>query len=141
MTTSMTRRDLEAKIIANAWRDPAYRKRLEADPKAVVSEELKKVDPSIELPDSLKVNVHQEDADTFHLVLPRDPRDLKVVDVVPDHQLEAIAPQTVAVAVLTGPVPPQVVVTAIVVGPAIGVGGTTPAIAAVNVAATGVAIA
>ena len=106
-----------------------------------MSEELKKVDPSIELPDSLKVKVHEEDADTFHLVLPRDPRDLKVVDVVPDHQLEAIAPQTVAVAVLTGPVPPQGVVTASVVGPAIGVGGTTPAIAAVNVAATGVAIA
>ena len=135
MTTSMTRRDLEAKIIANAWRDPEYRKRLEADPKAMVSEELKKVDPSIELPDSLKVNVHQEDADTFHLVGRRDPRDLKLSDGVPDDQFEAIAPQTIAV-VVAG--------IAVVVGNTVGAVNNVGAgnvVAAGNVATTGNAVA
>jgi len=94
-----SRRDLEARIIANAWRNPKYKEALLKDPKAVLESELRKIDPKISLPDTLKVQVHEEAADTFHLVLPRDPRDLKLSDIVPDDQLEAVAPQTIAVVV------------------------------------------
>ncbi|KJS38424.1 MAG: hypothetical protein VR70_09970 [Rhodospirillaceae bacterium BRH_c57] len=110
--TAASRRDLEARVIANAWRDPKYKKALLKDPKAVLESELRKIDPTISLPDTLKVQVHEEAADTFHLVLPRDPRDVKLSDVLSDDQLEAVAPQTIAVvtngvgvcAVVTGPV-------------------------------------
>jgi hypothetical protein len=95
----MTRRELEARIIAKAWRDPAYMARLHKDPKGVLSEELKSIDPSIKLPDTLKVQVHEENADTFHLVLPRNPNDIKLSEVM-GTDLEAVAPQTIAVVVV-----------------------------------------
>lgn len=98
-TGPMSRRDLEARIIANAWRDPDYAARLHKDPKSVLADELKSIDPSIKLPDSLKVHVHEETADTFHLVLPRNPKDIKLSEVM-GSDLEAIAPQTIAVVVV-----------------------------------------
>ena len=134
---SMTRRDLEAKIIANAWRDPEYKKRLMDDPKAVLEEALKGIDPDISLPKDLSVNVHEEDANTFHLVLPRDPRDLKLSDVMTDDQLEAVAPQTIAVVVVVAGI-------GVVVGNTVGAVNTVGAgnvVAAGNVATTGNAVA
>ncbi|MEI7606519.1 MAG: NHLP leader peptide family RiPP precursor [Rhodospirillaceae bacterium] len=95
----LTRRELEALIIAKAWRNPAYKKRLSENPKAVLQEELKAIDPSIKLPDSLQVQVHEEDPDLFHLVVPRNPADISLGEVVGDN-LEAVAPQTVAVVVV-----------------------------------------
>lgn len=95
----MTRRDLEARIIAKAWKDPDYKARLTKDPKAVLQDELHAIDPSIALPDSLKVQVHEESPDTFHLVLPRNPNDISLGEVLGDN-LEAVAPQTVAVVVV-----------------------------------------
>lgn len=95
----MTRRDLESRIVAKAWKDADYKKRLLADPKAVLQDELTNLDPSITLPDSLKVQVHEENADLFHLVLPRNPNDISLGEVVGDN-LEAVAPQTIAVVVV-----------------------------------------
>ena len=37
--TAPTRRDLEAKLVARAWSDDAFRERLKADPRAAVAEE------------------------------------------------------------------------------------------------------
>ncbi|KJS38423.1 MAG: hypothetical protein VR70_09960 [Rhodospirillaceae bacterium BRH_c57] len=132
-----SRRDLEARIIANAWRDPKYKEALLKDPKAVLESELRKIDPTISLPDTLKVQVHEEAADTFHLVLPRDPRDVKLSDVLSDDQLEAVAPQTIAVVV-------AVVGIGVVAGNTLGVVnnvGAGNAVAAGNVATTGNAVA
>ncbi|MEO0694272.1 MAG: NHLP leader peptide family RiPP precursor [Pseudomonadota bacterium] len=134
-TPPSSRRDLEAMIIARAWRDPEYKAMLMKDPKSALEGALKEIDPDISLPDSLKVNVHEEDADTFHLVVPRDPRDLKLSDVVPDDQFEAIAPQTIAV-VVAG--------IAVVVGNTVGAVNNVGAgnvVAAGNVATTGNAVA
>ena len=96
-----TRRDLESQIIANAWRDPKYKARLLSDPKSVLQEELRKIDPNIQVPDNLHVQVHEESAAQMHIVLPRNPRDISVSEASGDN-LEAIAPQTIAVVVLAG---------------------------------------
>lgn len=95
----MTRRDFEARIVAQAWRDKNYKARLLKDPKAVLQEELTKLDPSIKLPADLRVAVHEESATQYHLVIPRNPNEISLGEVAGDN-LEAIAPQTIAVVVL-----------------------------------------
>jgi hypothetical protein len=92
----LTRRELEARIIAKAWKDPNYRTRLLADPKGVLQSEISAIDPSVSLPTKLQVQVHEEAPDAYHLVLPRNPKDISLSEVLGDN-LEAVAPQTVAV--------------------------------------------
>lgn len=94
----MTRRDLESHIIAKAWRDPKYKARLTRNPKGVLQEEINEIDPSVKLPAELKVSVHQESPKAYHLVLPVNPKDVSLGDVVGD-DLESVAPQTIAVVV------------------------------------------
>jgi hypothetical protein len=95
----ITRRDLEARIIAKAWRNPAYKQRLLTDAKGVLQGEVNIVDPGVALPPGLQVYVHEEAPNTYHLVLPRNPREIALSEVVGD-DLEAVAPQTVAVVVI-----------------------------------------
>jgi hypothetical protein len=95
----MTRRVLEARIVAKAWRDPSFKANLLRDPKAAVQAELEAIDPAIRLPAALQVQVHEETPTTYHLVLPRNPRDISLGEVVGD-DLEALAPQTIAVIVV-----------------------------------------
>jgi hypothetical protein len=95
----MTRKDFEAQIVAKAWRDPAYKQRLLKDPRSVLQEELQTIDPSVKLPPDLKVSVHEESPTQYHLVLPRNPNEISLGEVAGDN-LEAIAPQTIAVVVL-----------------------------------------
>lgn len=95
----VTRRDLEARIVAKAWRHPAYLRRLLADPKSVLQSEVSVADPEVTLPTGLQVYVHQETPNTYHLVLPRNPRTIALSEVVGD-DLEAVAPQTIAVVVI-----------------------------------------
>ena len=95
----MTRRGFEARIVSKAWRDPQYKARLLQDPKGVLEEEVQAIDPSVTLLDALNVDVHEEGPDTYHLVLPRNPNEISLGEVVPDENLEAVAPQTIAVVV------------------------------------------
>jgi hypothetical protein len=95
----MTRRELEAKIVAKAWRDPSFKALLLSDPKAALQYELTAIDPGIRLPPALEVHVHEESPNSYHLVLPRNPKDISLGEVVGD-DLEAIAPQTIAVLVV-----------------------------------------
>src|SRR5882757_5228095 len=92
----LTRRELEAKIIARAWRDPHFKRLLLENPHAALQSELGEIDPSIVLPATLQVHVHAEKPNVYHLVLPRNPRDIPLGDVVGDN-LEALAAQTIAV--------------------------------------------
>lgn len=124
----MTRRDFEAQIIAKAWRDPKYRARLMRDPKGVLQEEINAIDPSVELPRDLKVAVHEESPTAYHLVLPRNPKDISLGEVVGD-DLEAVAPQTIAVLVIAA-------VAVNTVGALNNVGAVNAAVAG-NVATTG----
>lgn len=134
----LTRRDLEARIVARAWREPNYKQRLLQNPKSVLLEQLQTISPSVELPAALNVAVHEEAADQYHLVLPRNPTEITLHDLAGEN-LEALAPQTVAVVVL-GPAVAQIVnvvatqvntsVVTNVVGPAsVVVSGTFTAVA------------
>ncbi len=130
--SALTRRDLEARIIAKAWKNPGYKQRLLADPKSVLQHEIGEIDPSVSLPAELQVQVHEEAPNTYHLVLPRNPKDIALSEILPD-DLEAVAPQTVAVVVLG-------VVAANTVGVVNNVGAAN-VVGAGNVATTGNAVA
>jgi hypothetical protein len=61
----VSRRDLEAKIVARAWADESFRERLKADPRAAVAEET-----GITLPGSVALEVLEETPDQAYLVIP-----------------------------------------------------------------------
>lgn len=63
-----TRKDFEAELIARAWKDESFKKRLLKDPKAVV-EELS----GEQFPADLKISVFEETPTSVCLVIPRDP--------------------------------------------------------------------
>ena len=67
-TTSgaMTATELRDQLFARAADDDEFRSRLVADPSALLRD-----DYGIVLPENLKLHVHEEDATTAHLVLPR----------------------------------------------------------------------
>ena len=96
----MSRRDLEARIVAKAWRDPAFKQQLLANPRATMQAELSLIDSSIFLPTALQIHVHEETPNLYHLVLPRNPHDISLGEVLGEN-LDAVAPQTVAVVTMT----------------------------------------
>src|SRR5262245_25829197 len=65
-----TPRDLEAHLIARAWKDEAFRQELLSDPKAVVERELRRQDPDARLPEHVQLQVLEESPTTRYLVLP-----------------------------------------------------------------------
>jgi hypothetical protein len=80
----MTRRDLEAKIVARAWSDDDFKAKFLADPKAMFEEHL-----GTKLPETLVMKAHEETADAIHFVIPAKPRiDL---DELSDEDLEKVA--------------------------------------------------
>jgi hypothetical protein len=64
-----SRRELEEKIVALAWKDDGFRKAFLADPKAQFEEKL-----GVKLPASLKITAHAEDADHLYFVIPAKPK-------------------------------------------------------------------
>ena len=66
--------ELVEKIIERAWKDEAFKDKLLKDPKGTLQE----LNPN--LPADLKIQVHEETADTIHLVLPRDPSKFELSD-------------------------------------------------------------
>ncbi len=69
-----------AKIIANAWRDPAFKAELIANPAAALKAE------GIDVPAGMAVTVLENTDKQFHLVLPPVP-----YDELSDEALEAVA--------------------------------------------------
>ena len=76
---AMTGSELRDRIIAQAADEESFRARLLADPRSILRE-----DYGIALPENLKLFVHEEDATTAHLVLPRSKK-------LTDAELEATA--------------------------------------------------
>jgi hypothetical protein len=68
-----TPRDLEAHLIARAWKDEAFRQELLSDPKAVVERELRRQHPDARLPEHVQLQVLEETPTTHYLVLPPKP--------------------------------------------------------------------
>jgi hypothetical protein len=87
--SAVNRHDLEAQIITKARQDETYRQRLLADPKAVYSEELAKLQPGATLPATVSIQVVEETATTLYLVLPSNPDTTQ--GVLTEEELEAIA--------------------------------------------------
>jgi|SRR5579871_3710505 len=79
----LTRRDIEAKIVALAWTDEAFRRRFVADPKGQFEERL-----GTKLPASLKMTVHEEDGNSLHFVIPAKPKEMSELS---DEELEKVA--------------------------------------------------
>jgi hypothetical protein len=68
-------------VIARAWRDPTFKQRLLAEPKAVAQEY------GISIPAELEVRVVENTPTLVHIVLPARP----AVAELSDEQLEAVA--------------------------------------------------
>jgi hypothetical protein len=80
----LTRRALEAKIVARAWTDDAFRRDFVDDPKGQFEKYL-----GIRFPETFHIAVHEEAADSLHFVIPRKPGpDLAELS---DEELEKVA--------------------------------------------------
>jgi hypothetical protein len=80
----LTRRDVEAKIVALAWKDDDFRRKFVADPKAQFEEKL-----GTKLPPSLNITAHQEDENSLYFVIPAKPK--ANLDELSDEELEKVA--------------------------------------------------
>ena len=64
-TQTVTASELRTRLVDKAEADEAFRARLLADPKGVVEDEL-----GLAMPAGFTIKVHEERADTSHLILP-----------------------------------------------------------------------
>lgn len=78
----MTRNELEAKLVAHAWQDEAFKQELISNPRAVLEREIGQ-----EVPESTDIRVLEETGNTLYLVIPKKPS----IDELSEEQLEAIA--------------------------------------------------
>jgi hypothetical protein len=85
----MSRKDLEAKLAARAWKDEAFARELRRDPKAALERELAALRPGARLPEGLEVKLLEESPATLYLVLP--PRPPAAAGELSDAELEAAA--------------------------------------------------
>ena len=60
-------RELEAKITAKAWKDPAFRKQLVNYPRETLTQ------MGLEIPKNINVHIHEDNANTFTFVLRAPP--------------------------------------------------------------------
>lgn len=65
---------LWAKVVAKAWADEAYKKKLTSDPQAVLKAE------GLNVPDGVNLAVLEDTASVKHLVLPAMPADAAGLD-------------------------------------------------------------
>jgi len=75
--------DIRAKIIAKAWKDPAFRKKLIAKPKEALKE------MGYDAPANIEVRIQEDDARHFTFVLPATPKGFQELDEAELKQLAA----------------------------------------------------
>ncbi|MGO4348317.1 NHLP leader peptide family RiPP precursor [Paenibacillus sp. MCAF9] len=66
---------LKEQIIQKAWEDAEFKKQLIANPKDAIKEAF-----GIDVPDTIDVEVVEESANKYYLVLPENPKTLKNAD-------------------------------------------------------------
>jgi hypothetical protein len=81
--STLTRHDLEAKIVKRCWENEAFRKELIANPAGAFAKYLKI--PAANLP---KIVIYEEPAGSWHIVVPSRPAD---ADELSDQDLERVA--------------------------------------------------
>jgi hypothetical protein len=92
-----TRRDLETALIEKCWKDAEFKKAVLSDPKAMLERHIGK-----QLPVSMNIYIHEEDANTLHFSIPPAPSNLSELS---DDDLEKVAGGTdisITVMVLSG---------------------------------------
>jgi hypothetical protein len=62
-------RKVRAEVIAKAWKDPEFKKKLKKDPASVLRE------MGLQIPASLKVRLIEDDTNILTFVLPHEPRE------------------------------------------------------------------
>ncbi|WP_141502603.1 NHLP leader peptide family RiPP precursor [Paenibacillus luteus] len=72
MITVSATQTLKDQIIQKAWEDAEFKKQLLANPKAAVKEAF-----GVDVPDNIEVEVVEESANKFYLVLPQNPAEVK----------------------------------------------------------------
>ena len=81
---AQTRQDIEARIIAKAWKDEAYKQELLTNPQAVLSREF-----GVNFPEQVKIQVLEENSSSLYFVLPMSP--MTIAAELSEEQLEVIA--------------------------------------------------
>jgi hypothetical protein len=82
-----TQENLQAKIIARAWKSEAYKQELLENPKAVIAREF-----DVELPAEVSVQVLEETPTNLYFVLPLRPQfEEEDLDDISEAELQAIA--------------------------------------------------
>jgi hypothetical protein len=80
----LSRKDIEAKIVALAWQDDDFRRKFVADPKGQVEARI-----GTKLPESFKITVHEETDNSLHFVIP--PKLTPNLAELSDEELEKVA--------------------------------------------------
>lgn len=80
----LSRREVEEKIVALAWKDDDFRKRFLANPKAEFERQI-----GVKLPPGLQMTAYQEDGNSLHFVIPAKPK--AGVGELSDADLEKVA--------------------------------------------------
>ncbi|VEP15569.1 conserved hypothetical protein [Hyella patelloides LEGE 07179] len=84
-TPKRSRNEIEAHLVAQAWKDETFKQKLLANPKVVIEREF-----GVQLPETLNVRVMAEDADTLYITLPAPPPNVNE-DELSEEDLEAVA--------------------------------------------------
>jgi hypothetical protein len=125
---TLTRHDLEAKIVKRCWEDEAFRQEFTADPVAAFVEYLE-VSP-VSLP---KIVVLEEPAGSWHIVLPSRPAN---ADELSERDLEKVAGGVPSLVVIPPLLGVSQVISA-VVGSAAASAGVTASAVVVSIKASG----
>ncbi|MBD1835214.1 NHLP leader peptide family natural product precursor [Cyanobacteria bacterium FACHB-472] len=82
MSTAMTKREIEEKIIARAWQDASFKQELLSNPRTAFEKE------GIPLPQSIELRVVEESSNTLYFVLPMQPSETGELS---EAELESVA--------------------------------------------------
>jgi len=80
---SIGRHEMETLIIEQAWKNPEFKKEFVSDPKGTIEKY-----SGQKLPESVKIQVHEEDANTMHITIPQAPQNMSELS---DSDLERVA--------------------------------------------------
>jgi hypothetical protein len=99
--TTGTPRELEAHLIARAWKDEAFKQELLSNPTAVVERELRELSPGATLPQYVQIHVLEETPTTRYLVLPPRPSAVADAAQLSDQELAQVAGSGVKIEIQT----------------------------------------
>lgn len=81
---ALMRQYIQARIIAKAWKDEAYKQKLLTNPKIVIGREF-----DMEFSEEVNVQILEEDSSSFYFILPMSP--MKITEELSQYELEVIA--------------------------------------------------